>query len=539
MDQNTKNGWESSSATAGAPNFTEPPVNSQQAPSEPGRIPATAKPPKPPLEATRKDVLTASLFFLCGYLFVRLVFESALGVGVTLFTIFYCGLVFFYLRPEKLPSGTKTCLLLIALSSLSFALIPNKGLKLFILFFLMACCLYGTAILCGTRISGKLDASIGPELLNQGVLIPFTNFFSNVRVIAAYKSKKGHSLLAILIGVLIALPLLGIIIPQLIRADAAFERAAAQFLQWFEQHLLRFVIWLPLSFLVGCYLYGHLYGNLHHSSDRITREEISGIQDTFQKLSPIVFGTTLTLVCAVYVLFLYVQATELLPALRNGAPFASTYAEYARRGFFELCAVSAFNLVIMGAAWLFTRGGEKRPMSQRILFAILSVETLCLISTAIGKMLLYVGRYGLTQKRVYTLWFMGFLALVFLLVLAAQFRRIPVVRAALLLFCTCFLILSYLNVNTLIVRYNINAYEHGALEELDVSAFYSMPAEALPRAAKLYDGLPQGGTKDALAEFIPIAKQQLQESSWHNQNLQTFLAAQTPLPEGLDENPSY
>lgn len=539
MDQNTKNGWESSSATAGAPNFTNPPANPQQTPSEPGQIPATAKPPKPPLEATRRDVLFAFLFFLCGYLFVRLVFESALGVGVTLFTVFYCGLVFFYLRPEKLPSGTKTCLLLIALSSLSFALIPNRGLKLFILFFLMACCLYGTAVLCGTRISGKLDASIGPELLNQGVLIPFTNFFSNVRVIAAYKSKKGRSLLAILIGVLIALPLLGIIIPQLIRADAAFERAASQFLQWFEQHLLRFVVWLPISFLVGCYLYGHLYGNLHQrSSERINREEISGIQQTFQKLSPIVFGTTLTLVCAVYVLFLFVQATELLPTLRNGAPTATTYAEYARRGFFELCAVSAFNLVIMGAAWLFTRGGERRPLSQRILFAVLSVETLCLISIAIGKMLLYVGRYGLTQKRVYTLWFMGFLALVFLLVLAAQFRRIPVVRAALLLFCTCFLILSYLNVNTLIVRYNINAYEHGALEELDVSAFYSMPAEALPSAAELYVRLPQGGTKDALAEFMPIAKKQLQESNWHNQNLQTLLAAQTPLPEGLDENPS-
>ena len=471
---------------------------------------------------------------------MRLVFDSALGVGVTIFTFLFCGVSYAYLHKKKsgLPKGMKPCLTLIALSGLSFCLTPNWNLKLFLLLFLMVCCLYGIAILCGTRVSKKLDGTLPVDLLNQGLLLPFSFFFSNFRVVAAHKTRKTGALLAILIGIIIAVPVLAIIVPQLTRADAAFEEAASQILSWCGEHLSRFIIWLPLSYLVGSYLFGLLYGNLHPDrSHIISVQDTKGLSSTFQKLSPYVFATTLGLVCAVYTLFLTVQAVELLPAILHGAPSRFSHAEYARQGFFELCGVSAFNLVLMAAAWLFTKTGEKRPCSQRVLFTILSVETLCLVAIAIGKMLLYINRYGLTQKRVYTLWLMGFLVLLFLTVLAAQVTRLPVVRTVLCLFCACFLLLCYLNVNTLIVEYNVSAYERGALETLDVESFYRMPAEAYPRAAKLYEALPDGNpVREGIAAFLPLAKEHLEGIRWHNQDLQSLLAARTPLPEGAGES---
>ena len=97
-----------------------------------------------------------------------------------------------------------------------------------------------------------------------------------------------------------------------------------------------------------------------------------------------------------------------------------TYAEYARHGFFELCAVTAINLAVIFAAKLLSQEGRGKLL--RIEVILLSVFTLALTVIDLSKMVLYIQSYGLTRLRIYTSIFMVFLFIVFLIILLRQVR---------------------------------------------------------------------------------------------------------------------
>ena len=92
-----------------------------------------------------------------------------------------------------------------------------------------------------------------------------------------------------------------------------------------------------------------------------------------------------------------------------------TYAEYARRGFFELVWVAALALpLLLATHWLIQR---KANLAHERVFRVLAGAMLALLVvimlSAVGRMRLYQSEYGLTELRLYTTAFMGWLALVF------------------------------------------------------------------------------------------------------------------------------
>jgi hypothetical protein len=85
-----------------------------------------------------------------------------------------------------------------------------------------------------------------------------------------------------------------------------------------------------------------------------------------------------------------------------------TYADYARRGFFELVAVAAIVIpTLLAAEWLIEAGGKK-------MFRILALAQVLLVFvilvSAYRRMQLYVDNFGLTQLRLYTTAFLFLLA---------------------------------------------------------------------------------------------------------------------------------
>jgi len=77
-----------------------------------------------------------------------------------------------------------------------------------------------------------------------------------------------------------------------------------------------------------------------------------------------------------------------------------TYAEYARRGFFELVVVAAFTLpLLLIADWLFVAPGR----AARSIFRVMNLMLLCLVFlvlvSAFRRMSLYQQEYGLTELR--------------------------------------------------------------------------------------------------------------------------------------------
>jgi hypothetical protein len=160
--------------------------------------------------------------------------------------------------------------------------------------------------------------------------------------------------------------------------------------------------------------------------------------------------------------------------------------------------------------------------------AALCIFTIALIATAMSKMAMYIDYYGLTRLRVYTSWFMIVLLFLFILVLIRQFKNFNGTRIA-AVGCIClFLALCFGNVDGMIAKYNIDRYQAGTLENLDVAAFSELSDGAVPYLYELYQETTDSGLKVKLKEVIqrPQYGHDAYENSFRGFNLQTYHADQ-------------
>ncbi|MGH7577833.1 MAG: DUF4153 domain-containing protein, partial [Longimicrobiales bacterium] len=90
-----------------------------------------------------------------------------------------------------------------------------------------------------------------------------------------------------------------------------------------------------------------------------------------------------------------------------------TYAEYARRGFFELVAASALMVpVLLGADWVVRRERAHEEPIFRVLTSVLILLLFAVMGSAFQRMRLYQEAYGLTEQRFYATSFLVWIAVV-------------------------------------------------------------------------------------------------------------------------------
>lgn len=192
--------------------------------------------------------------------------------------------------------------------------------------------------------------------------------------------------------------------------------------------------------------------------------------------------------CTVYVFFFVSQWDYYVSGFNGALPEdVATYAEYARNGFFELCAVSVINFFILISVSLWMRRdktGER--ICLKIANILLSVMTLVLIGTAMAKMFLYIDTYGLTLRRVLASWLMILLAIVFLLIVFKQIlSKFKLISASAVAVTVMVGILAFSNVNGRIANYNADMYLQGKHAEVDVQTLYNLDEPAVPALVKL------------------------------------------------------
>lgn len=442
-------------------------------------VPQTTGAPKIepiPVPFTGTDVLFAALAFVCGYLFIWLIFFHELGLGVTLFTLFFCGMTLGYVKMRGItPSRSSWAWLGITLlSGLQFFLFSNTTLKVFNFLFLGLSAVYWAACVTSGRLEGSLGNYFTADLANLFFKVPFRNFGCGFSVLwrAVFRNEnksKNHKFLTVLLGVAVAVPILCIVVPLLARADESFHTLVGwfntqDFFENFPELFSEFLARLPFAILVGCYLFGMLYGCLQKRRwENSNTERVDTVRKKRQVLPTATTATVLILLSAVYVVFLVSQFVSLITAVVLGRPQSTSYSEFARESFFELCKVASVNLAVMLGAHVFAARKENRKSLFRWLNVLLTGETMLIIVSAIGKMVLYISEYGLTQLRVYTSWFMVVLFLTFALILVRQFKSFPLVKLLSVMFIVCFMGLCYSSPNTWIVRYNITRYQAGSL----------------------------------------------------------------------------
>ncbi len=133
--------------------------------------------------------------------------------------------------------------------------------------------------------------------------------------------------------------------------------------------------------------------------------------DSKLTLGIIPVATALGLVDVLFLMFVVIQ----LRYLFGGAELIATatgltYAEYARRGFFELVAVSGLVLpVLAGADWLVRNESREHQRTFRRLAIVLLLLLAIVMASAFTRMRLYVNEYGLSEDRLYATAFMLYL----------------------------------------------------------------------------------------------------------------------------------
>ncbi len=198
-------------------------------------------------------------------------------------------------------------------------------------------------------------------------------------------------------------------------------------------------------------------------------------------------GIVLGLVDLLFAAFVIIQFAYFFGGTDAIAQRGLTYAEYARRGYFELVAVSVLTL---GLSLMLDHITIRQTPRENTLFRVLSIIIVALTSvmliSASQRMLLYEEEFGFTHLRVYTHVSMLWLGVLFGVYLLSMFRlRRSIFSFGVLLVAIGYIgTLNLMDVDLYIAERNIARYREG--RALDLSFLTTLSADALPAIIPLH-----------------------------------------------------
>lgn len=389
--------------------------------------------------------------------------------------------------------------------------------------FVMVCFLLvsvnlGLSLLAGQNL--RRPGSVGSLLDAPGALFGFgigksPKAFRGLAQAFRRSGAVGQKSGAVLLGIVIAVPVLAVVIPLLIRADAAFDGLMQNLPSFDLSELLTTVI---LGVPVVCVLYVRGVA-LGHSPKReaVPKKPRKG-------LSHLTVNTVLVTVCAVYALYLVSQLAYFTGAFAGILPEEYTLAEYARRGFFEMAWLCAINLGIVVISLSVRSKQQPAPLGSRLLCLFIGVITLFLVVTASAKMFLYIGSFGLTRLRVLTQIIMLYLMLVTVLVMVWLFvPKMPYMKVVILAALVIGALVIWTDVDTQVARYNVDAYLSGKMETVDVFYLSDLTDGAVPHLARLAQNAPDKETAE-LAQGLLKGRFVHRESDFRSWNYVNHIA---------------
>jgi hypothetical protein len=489
------------------------------------------------------DLLLAIALVILGFCFWNwsVLFSSEAGAGATAFFLLALVVSFLYLQARGIRQNAQSLLLLlVAVSgSVPFVLNGTRDINFCLLAFEACACLLWLMYSCRTNITDKLSGFLLGDLINQTFIIPFANFkhlFTQPFRRPANRAQTALPIKRALIGVICCIPVFALVVWLLALSDTGFR----VLIEHFTEHLAplditRYVFEFLFGIPVAAYIFGALFGNamrLHHSHLTLKRS-----QDAFDGahiLPKAALYAPLALFVLLYLVYFIAMGSYLFSGLQNRLPEAYTYAEYARRGFFELCGVATINLIILAGIWLFAkRTTREYPPPLRLLSGLLTLLTCLLVVTAASKMLLYIQTYGLTPLRVYTIWFMALMLLVFLALVIWHIRPANVARPIIVLVIVFILGLGLTDTNGLIAEHNVGRYLSGQTDKIDSKMLASLGDAAVPALSKLQEESTDAQVREEAANALNTIMDQPYPSmitgqspqpGWPQWNLQSFEA---------------
>ncbi len=438
------------------------------------------KPPeKPGFPTEGRELLLAAVLLILAIGLCNCVFYAGFNLGYAVCSLGILAASAVYVLRRR-PSGY--CMTLLILSAVILASFIRSG-DGFVKFMML--CFVAVAVNVALALgSGKnrynpagflslLDAPRTFFAQGFGTWGPsLRGLFSGLKQLTG-KSKTGG---AVLLGMVIAVPVLAVMIPLLTSADAAFDGLLSllpemDFREFFT------------SVFLGCLVFPVVYSRcagLRHGK----QAEEKKAEGKF--MNHITILTALSMVCLLYGVYLLSQLAYFVGGFSGILPEEYSMAEYARRGFFEMATLCGINLGIIALSVGLVRKDPKAPLALRLECLFVGLITLFLVVSASAKMGMYIGSYGLTRLRVLTEVIMVFLGLATAMVCLWLFvPKFAYMKAVLVLALVMGAAVSWIDVDTLVAHYNVRAYQSGKLDTVDVDYLASLSDGAVPYLEEL------------------------------------------------------
>ena len=410
----------------------------------------------------KMDGLFLLLCLLLGILAEESFFRGQIGISYMIFIFAFYSI--FYLRYRRFPFSHQRFgyLVLCCIWLLSASYFLNNNLLFYGLNIMV---IPGLVIFHLVLITSPKSLQWSQPAFISYIFSRLLDALKYNAVIAAFLNKRikrgvdGDKLLVwkkVLIGVVISIPVLAIVLRLLTSADTQFERMVGGIPNWFNvvdaESFIRFIIILIFTAAIFC-----LLQVLFQKQIKVMKQEANLQQH--QRLDSIITITVLILINIVYILFTLVQFKYFFSGTLQGD---LTYAEYARKGFFELLFVTMINLSITIVVVTFSdRGimGVKRFM--QLMLTILVLSSGVMLSSAFLRLSLYEDAYGFTFTRVLVHSFMIFLVIIFIYTLVKIWvEKLSLFHFYFITSLIYYTAIAVIDLDKIVVKENINRYEH-------------------------------------------------------------------------------
>lgn len=350
--------------------------------------------------------------------------------------------------------------------------------------------------------------------LVTGKFIDILNYLIKYLKVTAAKllqKNKGEKIYRqVLLGILAAAPILFVVVNLLIAADQKFQEIIGM-LAFFQLKFNLFEMMIRAGIMITAALF--FFCVFQVLRKRIKRKiEVDGFSG--QKSVPgVIAATILVLLNTVYFLFIAVQFSYFFP---DGLMEGYTYAEYARRGFFELILVTIINWVIL---LLFIKRvkTESKGLERliKILLSVLITESSMLLLSAYQRLNLYEAAYGYTVSRLLAYSFILFLLVIFAYTLIRVWlENLSILHFYLITGFIFYTVLNAINMEEIIVNNNLARFEQE--EKIDIYYLNRLGAEGTKGLITIYEENPD---YPELKRLLQDEKELLQDdASWQEFN---------------------
>ncbi len=435
---------------------------------------------------TKVQVVFAAISIILGFLCIKFVLAGGLGIATSVFFVMSLAssIIFFRYHNIEISRLDVFYIIILLAFSCSFSIYPNTIIKGLTLIFLFIVSMGWYFIVCERSHKNYYTGNMLFDAIKAIIIMPLSSMGECGSALnsAGKKYSAGKNLLYVITGLIIAVPTTMTIAYLLMQADDAFNNMFSYLFSNAFSNIVIFLVQVAVGIPFGFYIYGTWMSYAKGTNSELLTQSRADNIVTKLRFAPNIVICTITIpICLLYTMFFASQSAYYFSAFSNILPQSLTYAEYARKGFFELCAVVVINIAIIFAISVFTkRTSEKPPRLLKIFTVILSTFTLLLIATAVSKMLMYIDNYGLSLLRVYTTWFMLLTGLIFILLILKQFiPSLKIMRSSVAVFVLMFGLLTFSDVDAQIAKYNVDCYTSGKFETVDVNMMYNLSDSAV------------------------------------------------------------